>query len=557
MAMPVPSSRLLLPVLALLLALAPGGAAAEVRAWLDRDRIASGETTTLNIETDAGGRPDYAPLAGDFRIEQRSSRQTFEQVGGQPVTRTLYAVALRPLRSGRLTVPALRVGAGRTAPLALVVEEAAAAPARARGPAFIEAEVDDPAPYVQQSVGLRLRLYYATQLLSGQLDQPAPDGAALRREGSDVQYTRDIGGRRYQVVERRYLLVPERSGTLRLPAARFSGRGAGGWLDDLFGDGQRTVTAAGPALVLQVKPVPAAAPRPWLPLHGLELRWLEHPQALRAGEAATIGLELVAEGATAAQLESPEISADMGAQVFPEPAQHDETFEDGRPTVRLVRTFSVLPARDGRLRVHAPRLEWWDVAADRVRVASLPPLEFEVAPAVPGAGAAAAPGQGEDRWVRLPGVQGEVHAWALATVVFAFLWLGTLAWGLRWRQRAQPAGAAAAADATAAAPGARPGRGGPGTALRKALDTGDLADVATALCALSSPPSPDLDALSRLLAPGAQRDALATLQQVRWGPGEDTAAAARAAVREAFARGPEWLPRGDPDDPALPPLYPR
>src|SRR5690606_17990620 len=194
--------------------------------------------------------------------------------------------------------------------------------------AFIEAEIDDPAPYVQQSVGLRLRLHYATQLLSGQLDQPAPDGAALRREGSDVQYTRDIGGRRYQVVERRYLLVPERSGSLRLPAARFSGRGAGGWLDDLFGDGQRTVSAEGPALVMQVKPVPDAAPRPWLPLHGLALRWLERPAALRAGEAATIELELVAEGATAAQLEPPVVTAGPGAQVFPEPARHDETFED-------------------------------------------------------------------------------------------------------------------------------------------------------------------------------------------------------------------------------------
>src|SRR3546814_2150935 len=87
-------------------------------------------------------------------------------------------------------------------------------------------QVDDDDPYVQQSVGYTLRLYYATPLVSGQLDQATPDGASLQRVGSDLQYTRLVGGKRYTVVERRFLLVPERSGPLTIPGARFSGRGS-------------------------------------------------------------------------------------------------------------------------------------------------------------------------------------------------------------------------------------------------------------------------------------------------------------------------------------------
>src|SRR5690606_7640561 len=143
------SCRVLL-ALALLLAVAwPAPAQADVRAWLDRDRIGAGETVTLNIETDSGGRPDYAPLEQDFRIEQRSSRQSYERHGGRAVSRTLFAAALLPRRDGVLTIPSLRVGAERTAPLTLTV--AAAEPARARGAAWIEAELDDPSPYVQQA----------------------------------------------------------------------------------------------------------------------------------------------------------------------------------------------------------------------------------------------------------------------------------------------------------------------------------------------------------------------------------------------------------------------
>lgn len=548
-------------LLALVLVLAPQLAAAEVRAWLDRDRIELGETVTLNIETDGGGRPDYGPLDQDFRIEQRSSRQSFETRNGQTVTRTLYAVALQPARDGRLAIPALRVGSERTAPVTLTVVPASVAQARARGPAFIEAEVDDPSPYVQQAVGLRLRLYYSVQLLSGQLDQPAVDGVALQRAGSDLQYTREVGGRRFQVVERRYLLIPERSGRITLPAATFRGRGVGGWLDDLFGDGQRALSADGPALALDVQPVPDGAPRPWLPLHGLQLRWLQTPDAARAGDAFTVELELVADGATAAQLEPPMLVADAGAQVFPEPAQHDETIEDGRPRVRMVRRFSVLPARAGPLRVETPAMAWWDVGADRARTATVAPLELDVAAAAGGGAmedAGALPGSDAGPWIRLPGVQGPVHRWALATVVFALLWLVTLAWALQWRQR----GLALAADAVAGTPSRRPG--GPaasrshGPALRTALDAGDLGEVAAALCALATPPVADLDALSARLAPGPQREAIAGLQRARWGQDGAGAAQARAAVRAAFMRGPDWLDGDDAgDDGLLPPHYPR
>src|SRR3546814_17518487 len=82
----------------------------------------------------------------------------------------LFAVALQPRREGLLTVPALDVGGQRTQPLSLTVTEAAP-PARAGSAAFIEAQIDDEDPYVQQSVGYTLRLYYDTPLVSGQLDK--------------------------------------------------------------------------------------------------------------------------------------------------------------------------------------------------------------------------------------------------------------------------------------------------------------------------------------------------------------------------------------------------
>src|SRR5690606_10821769 len=198
-AMTLPLLRALACAIVLLGAGLPAAAQAATRAWLDRDRIEVGETTTLNIETDQAGvrMPDFDALVPDFVLSGHSSSRGIERTGGRQRDRVLFAVALRPRRDGLMTVPALRVGNESTAPLHLTVAPASTAPARAGEPAFIEGEADSQDPYVQQSIGYTLRLYYATPLVSGQLDRPQPDGATMQRVGSDLQYTRETGGRRY------------------------------------------------------------------------------------------------------------------------------------------------------------------------------------------------------------------------------------------------------------------------------------------------------------------------------------------------------------------------
>ncbi|MGN6111887.1 MAG: BatD family protein, partial [Luteimonas sp.] len=248
------AARFAFVALAWLLAAAPVAHAQSLRAWLDRDRIALGETATLNIEIDgaATAEPDYSPLLGDFEVTgNTSSRSVVSDAAGTRM-RTRYAVDLQPRREGVLDVPALAVGARRTQPLSLAVTAPSASPARAGDAAFIESEADAPSPSVQQAVGYVVRLYVGVPLVSSTLDQPDPEGASLRQVGDDVRYQRDLQGRHYTVIERHYLLLPERSGTLSIPGARFTGRGVGGFFDDVFGDGQRTLAATGAPRTLAV-----------------------------------------------------------------------------------------------------------------------------------------------------------------------------------------------------------------------------------------------------------------------------------------------------------------
>lgn len=540
--------------LLVLFALIAPAAHAQVRAWLDRDRIEAGETTTLNISTDsAQGGPDYAPLERDFILSGHSSARSARAENGRITVSAQYSVVLQPRREGVITIPSVRIGNQTTPPLSLTVAPMSRVPAKAGDAAFIESELDDGDPWVQQAVGLKVRLYTAVPLVSGQLDQAQPEGATLRKVGQDLQFSQETGGRRYNVIERRYLVIGERSGRIVLPGARFRGQGVGGFFDDLLGDGRRPLAADAPDRVIEVRAIPASAPQPWLPLTDLRLRYVALPHGARAGESATVQIEAIADGAVAAQLPELALASNGAAQVFPATLQSDESFAEGRPRTTLSRTFSIVPTRAGALRIDPPRIEWWDVRAGVARTATLPPIELQVAPGT-GANGNVAPDApadpvatndtGDGR-ISIPGIQGRVLPWAAAAAAFALLWLFTLMWFLgRHPPRTTNADSPAPVGKT------------PRPDLRRALADGDLGDIAETLCASVDPPAADIDALRTRVADTDQRDALDALQRARWAGGDPRAA--REGLRRAFARGVRTIAAERPargHDP-LPPLYP-
>ena len=531
------------------------GVSAQTRAWLDRAQVTYGETVTLNIETSASVRQvDYRPLAAQFDIAGQTVRRSFGMVNGQSRAKSLFAVGIRPRGPGVITVPALRVGNASTSPLRLTVLPPTVEQAGGDAEAFVETEFDATPPYVQQAVGMAVRLHVAVPVLSGQLDQDQVEGASLEQVGADIQYQREIGGRRYSVVERRYLLVPERSGPLRVPGARFNGQAVGGFFDNIFDDGRKPLAAAAPDQRLQVRPVPADAPQPWLPLRDLRLRYLQSPRDARVGEATMVELEAIADGARASQVPVPGLAETDQAQVFADPVQADEQFIEGRPRTTLRRRIAIVPLKPGALSLPGPRIEWWDAVQGVARTAMLPPLQLQVSPALD-----APVGSGEVP--RAPATAGETpdprasavapvrdrRGWLLlAAVALAVIAAFTWCWSRARRASVRMAEVPGASPQPAAARS---------PSLAEALRQGELSAIARALSGEAGVRGDDLDGVRARLDDTAQREAIERLQAARWGDGD--AAVALVALRGAFAQGPRWRMRGRAPSSLLPPLYPR
>ena len=526
---------------------------ATTRVELQSARVAPGQPAVLVITTDALRPPDYGPLRAGFVINDVAVERSLNMGNGDVSLQQRYMVTLTPRGSGTVVVPSLTVGNDRTQPLALDVDAGAATPsapmqpaASGRGPVFVQATVDDARPYVQQSVGMTVRLYYAAQLVSGTLDVPPPDGASLVQVGEDSRSMQQIDGRTYGVIERHYQVVPERSGAITLPAPRFVGAGEGGLFDQVFGDGREDLHASGQPVLLHVRPIPANASQPWLPLHALSIRLIEPPVKAVAGGTVMLTVHADADGAIAAQLPELTLEAGAGAQVFPDAAQVRDEDANGRPRTSVTRQFAIVPGQAGILRVRVHPVGWWNVDANRAETTSAPELDIAVAP-----GAAFPVGPGPGTATADARSAGHARSWRWLAVMLgcgAPLLLLLMAWhGRRIRVKQGASPRVSASLATGIDPG-------PKISLRDALASGDLAGIAAALQRDAG--ADGLDAVRARLADADQAQAVADLQRALWASGDRNAALARLCI--VFRSGASLRPKASFSNAAteLPPLYP-
>ncbi|MGE4607366.1 MAG: BatD family protein [Myxococcota bacterium] len=384
--------------------------AADLETHLDRDRIGPGESIELTLRLRGGSpadEPDLRPLLDDFEVIDVGTSFRTHSVNGQRDASVDWRITLLPLRTGSIEVPSLRVGNRVSVPREIQVVErsmahAAAATANAGPPAFLEAEIDTPDPYVQGEVTLTVRLHADDRVLDGTLTEPSVGDAIVERVGEDRNYRTRVGDREYAVIERTWSIFPQRSGPLEISPVLFQGtvreeerraahdpfddffggsRLRGSLFDDFFGPRGQPIRVRSAALSLDVRPKPDTAQGQWwVPARDVVLieLWESDPPVFKVGEPVNRLVAIQAAGISVSQLPDLELPDVEGLKQYSEPSV-EETIAVGNEVVAVkARQTALIPTRPGPLVLPAVELEWWDTVADAPRTATLPERTVEV-----------------------------------------------------------------------------------------------------------------------------------------------------------------------------------
>jgi len=387
-------------VLAFVLVVFAGPAVAEVSVRISQHAVHVNQAFDLILDStgEEGGPPDLAALRSQFDVLSQSTSETTRVINGRRSSRSELRLTLMAREAGDQTIPPIRVGSEQTEAIPLkVLESASEDVAPGSDKIFVEVSAEPKAALVQSQVLYTVRLYWAAQLSNlRQVSAPETEGpyTVVERVGNAREYQQIRDGVAYRVSELRYALFPQTPGMLTIKPTRFTAyeldQGRGGF--NPFGYAPagpgKSVGVSSEALQVTIKPIPAKAPsKPWLPAASLQVQeaWPTEEPEFRVGRPIKRTLMVVAEGLPAAKLPPLEPSYPKSLKTYSENATlENRPSEKGLIGVRQERV-TIVPTEDGRFRLPAIQIHWWNTAANRPETAELPARSIRVLPTLPGA----------------------------------------------------------------------------------------------------------------------------------------------------------------------------
>jgi len=354
---------------------------AELTARLSAPQIDETQTLELTIRTDSRnvqGRPDLKGVQSDFEILTVRKNEQYRVMNGNVQQWTDWIIALRPLRTGTLRIPPLPYRGEETKPLELKVIPLDPAIKQQMGNrVFFETSTEPEKPFVQAQVVFVRRLLYAegTQIYGEMPDTPTIEDAVVIALGNATSKNVTRNNQRYGMIEQRYAIFPERSGTLTIPGAVVSGSVRMNVRGRLRRNGVRVIAQP---MELNVRPIPDDYPpdTPWLPATQVDLleAWDSNPVVFAQGRPLTQTLIVRSDAATGSII--PPLDYEIPASHFRSYPEQPDIADNQQPNGIIgtrSQTWSLIPTQEGAATLPAVELTWFDTVNETVRTATLEP----------------------------------------------------------------------------------------------------------------------------------------------------------------------------------------
>ncbi len=426
--------------------------AAEISVNLERNPINLNESVqiTFTAKTEPDAEPDFSPLEKDFTILHRAQQQSTQIINWKKTRTIEWVVTVMPKRSGNLVIPAIHFGKDNSQFSSIIVNKAEAT-STANAELFLQVEVNNARPYIQEQIIYTLKLYRKVNIAQASLTEPTLANAVIEKLGEDKTYNTQHKGENYAVTERKYAIFAKKSGSVSIAPLTLTAdvilanqRRSNSFFSQ---QSTRTKRVVSEQINLDVQPKPAAADNHgWLPAEQVSLheKWSTTLDKSVVGEPITRTLTLFAEGATIGAL--PELSAanmPEHLKAYPDqPILKEEARDNGMIALREEK-IAFIPNKAGRYTLPAIEVFWWNTNTQQMEsariaeqtitaVAATGSTEKQNQPAPPLTSAPILTAPVENKRID---EQQDKGLWLWLTVFFATAWVSTLVYFLLRKPR--------------------------------------------------------------------------------------------------------------------------
>lgn len=387
------------------------GWAAGLQARVNSSIVAMGDSFQLILSTQDtnASQPDLGPLSQDFKVQGTSQSSQTQIINGRRTDKKSWIVTLTPKKKGELTIPALQAGNVSSEKTSIKVLDASAAPkAIGINGVSVTASIEPGQQYVFSEIPLTIRIETDQAFQDAGLIAPQGDDFELSQLGEDRSSQVVRNGRPVTIIERNYMLRPQKAGSLTLPPFVLKGSipdprqkrdpffddfGFGSSMMRNFGIGRMfqsgkpfKVRSDSVSINVLANPNGSAQSNDWfLPAKAVQLKaeWAEANPTFKIGEAITRRISLLALGARPEQLPDLDLGQGSGVKLYVDDSKTDLVQTNDGTIARKDILVSVVPTQGGSITLPEIRVNWLDTKNNKEQTAILPALTIQVEGAAP------------------------------------------------------------------------------------------------------------------------------------------------------------------------------
>ncbi len=363
--------------------------ATDITVSLDRSPVSVDESFQIifTASESPDDDPDFSPLEQDFTVQSQSQNSRTEFVNGKLNRIIQWIVTVMANDSGNLIIPKIKFGSDSSPALKIVVSPSSANKTSQNDEdLFLEVSANTEKPFIQSQVLYTVKLYRRVDFAKANLSEPELPDAVIEKLADDANYTTQVSGVTYVVIERKYAIFPQKSGVTTIKSLVLTADTvARGRQNNSFFNSQMTqrrIVKSNP-ITLNVQPIPATfTDSHWLTAENLELTqtWSGDTSQMKVGEPLTRTVKLVAHGSTVGQL--PELNS---SRIDPQlksyndqPVLHEDKTLAGIVASREEK-IAFIPAKAGNYTLPAIQVSWFNTQTQKIEIATLSEMNLTVA----------------------------------------------------------------------------------------------------------------------------------------------------------------------------------
>jgi hypothetical protein len=415
-------------------------ALAVVTASVDRTSLGIGQSLTLTIDVSkSNSDPDLSSLSSNFDVLGASTNSQTSIVNGNVSSQKNYIVSLSPKNTGKQNIPAIKVGKDVTAPISIdVTQQSISELALQKSQIFIDTKAISKPSYIGVPFVYSMKLYYSVGLTNVSMSDINITGATIQQLGKNTQYSENLKGVNYQVLEQKFQITPNQSGNITIPPIRIRGATLDNSMENSFFSMSRpkpfSIASKGTTIV--VKPIPVGITQDaWFPAKQVTVSENQPNTSttIKLGQPITRTITVAAIGIPYTSIPDINLVTPNNVNAYPDKTVSNDSFSGNELLATKVFKVAYIPTQAGTITFPETSVKWWDITSGSLKTALIPAKTYTILNENGKAMDASTPTANQNQPLAaakaitpLSGTPGQKNIWFYISIALAVFWLITV-----------------------------------------------------------------------------------------------------------------------------------